>query len=269
MSHQREPVPIVDTHIHLDEPAFDGDRAAVLASAAASGVTRLVNIGYSPERWRTSAQLVEQYPHVALSLGLHPHHAEDFSNDVARELESTIAQLRPVAIGETGFDLARGLASLAAQRRAFQFQLSLAVASDLPVIIHQREASDQLMAELDERPELGSVVLHSFDGTARLARWALERGCYVGIGGLATRETSAGLRALLETISVDRLLLETDAPYLSPPGTPRRNTPANLPLIADRLAPLWGLTQKELCRATTANAFRLFRFSDLSNGSSQ
>jgi TatD DNase family protein len=254
-----QPAAIIDTHIHLDEPVFDGDREAVMTAARAAGVGRFVNIAYSPERWSTSAALREQFAEIDIAVGLHPQLAEDLTSAVQRSLETAVAELQPVAIGETGFDLFRGGSSLEAQRLSFRFQAALAADSGLPLVIHQRAASDHLIDELDRWPVLEFIVLHSFDGTPRLVDWALDRGCLVGIGGLATKATSVELRGLLMNVPPDRLVLETDAPYLSPPGSPRRNTPANLPVIADRLAPLWGLTGTELCRVTAENARRVFR----------
>ncbi|MGH2617272.1 MAG: TatD family hydrolase, partial [Thermomicrobiales bacterium] len=115
--------------------------------------------------------------------------------------------------------------------------------------------------ELDRWQDLAPIVLHSFDGNRRLADWAIERRCYIGVGGLATKKAAAGLRELLKSMPTDRLLLETDSPYLAPPGTEtRRNSPANLPLIAETLAPLWDLTGEDLCWTTTRNAESLFDF---------
>jgi TatD DNase family protein len=147
------------------------------------------------------------------------------------------------------------------QQAAFRWQIELAIAADLPLVIHQREASEQLTRELDRWPDLQSVVLHSFDGDRKLAAWAVERGCFVGIGGLACRKSSHTLRDALTLIPVEKLLLETDSPYLTPSGSgPRRNEPANLPIVARTLAPLWNLTDHELCRQTTANAVTVFKF---------
>jgi TatD DNase family protein len=249
---------LIDTHTHLDDAAFDEDRDEVVAAARAIGVCRFINIAYSPERWQSSAELRVRFPETAIAVGLHPQIAHRLSSDLERDLEEAVNTLRPVAIGESGFDLARGDSTIEDQRRAFQFQIALATASGLPLVIHQRQASDELIAELDRWPGLAAIVLHSFDGTPRLARWAAERGCYIGVGGLAARDSSGALRSLLKTTPADRLLLETDSPYLAPPGAPRRNTPAALPLIANRLAPLWNLSTEEMCRVTTENACRLF-----------
>lgn len=259
MTGQPQLPPIVDTHAHLDDAAFDADRDDVLTAAAAAGVVAVINIGYRPESWEASARLRERHPMVSIALGLHPGHAEAFTPELSRNLRKAVREVRPVAIGETGFDFFRSGPTFAEQKRSFRDQLDLASAVRLPVIIHQRNAADALMVELDRWPNLALLVLHSFDGDDRLMDWARERGCYFGIGGLATKPASDGLRELLRRAPQDRLLLETDSPYLPPPKSPsRRNTPANLPAIVALLAPLWNLTAEELVATTTANATTLF-----------
>jgi TatD DNase family protein len=251
--------PIVDTHTHLDDSAFEDDRDFVIAESRAAGVRHFINIGFAPDRWQSSRALRERHPDINFAIGLHPQLAGQYGNELGRNLERAVATFAPIAIGETGFDFSRPTPSFASQERAFRGQLEIAAAANLPTIIHQREASDALMAELDRWPHLASIVLHSFDGTQRLADWARERRCFVGIGGLATRRSSGSLREALQRIPVDRLLLETDSPYLAPPGSAsRRNVPANLPAIAAVLGPLWGIEGDELCRLTTINAVALF-----------
>lgn len=253
---------IVDTHTHLDDSAFDADRGTVIEASRAAGVWRFINIGYAPDRWESSRALREQHPDIDLALGLHPHLAERFDTALARELKRAIEDLAPVAVGEIGFDFSRTGPAFHDQERALRGQLEIAASLALPTIIHQRDASDALILELEDWPTLAPIVLHSFDGTQRLADWAKERGCFVGIGGLATRRSSAPLRELLAEIPIDRLLLETDSPYLAPPGAAsRRNTPANLPRIAAALGPIWNLSGDELCRMTSGNAMRLFGLS--------
>ena len=250
---------IVDTHLHLDDPEFDRDRDDVLREARNAGVVRFITIGHVPERWESSRALRDRYPDVDFALGVHPQNADTFSPAVARALGDAVCEMRPVAIGETGFDFFRTSVTRDVQERAFRAQAEIAEAERLPIVIHQRNASDSLIEVLDSLPRLAPIVLHSFDATPRLADWAIERGCAVGIGGLATKPAAEELRGLLRRMPVERLVLETDAPYLAPPGARgRRNEPANLRRIAGLLAPLWNLTMEELCRKTTLNASRVF-----------
>jgi TatD DNase family protein len=251
--------PIVDTHLHLDEPAFDADRDEVLRAARTVGVTRFINIGHVPERWESSRILRERHPDVDIVIGVHPQHADDYRSDVDLALRTAVREMDPVAIGETGFDFYRAGPSREAQERAFAAQIMVASDARLPVVIHQRSGEHELIAMLDRFPDLAPIVLHSFDGTDRLADWAIERGCFIGIGGLATKRSAEALRGTLQRFPPQRLLLETDSPYLAPPGTgDRRNAPSNLPRIAALLAPLWDLARDELCQVTSANANAVF-----------
>jgi len=203
--------------------------------------------------------LRERHPDVDFALGLHPQLAGQYDSSFGRDLKRAIEVLNPIAIGETGFDFSRAAPIFAEQERAFRGQLEIASSFGLPTIVHQRDASDALMIELDRWPVLAPIVLHSFDGTQRLADWARVRGCFVGIGGLAVRWSSEQLRETLTRFPTDRLLLETDSPYLAPPGSAsRRNDPTNLPKIAAALAPLWKLSGEELCWVTSVNAVGLF-----------
>lgn len=251
--------PIVDTHTHLDDPVFDLDRDSVFENSRAIGVHRFVNIGYAPDRWESARALCEHHSDVAIALGLHPQLADQYDALLVERLKRDIELLNAIAIGETGFDFSRAAPTFAEQERAFRGQLEIASLFGLPIIIHQRDGSDALIKELDRWPNLALIVLHSFDGTERLADWAMERGCFIGIGGLATKRSAESLRETLARVPTDRLLLETDSPYLAPPGsTSRRNDPTNLPGIAALLAPLWNLSGEELCWLTSVNAVRLF-----------
>lgn len=250
---------IVDTHLHLDDPAFQADRDDVLDRAREAGVQQFITIGHAPEFWETARALHERHADVDFAIGVHPQNAEMWSPVVARALGAAVRETRPVAIGETGFDFFRNSAPEEVQERAFRAQAELAAEEHLPIIIHQRNASDALIEVLDGMPRLAPIVLHSFDGTEQLAEWAIARRCYIGIGGLATKPAAEALRGLLGRMPVDRLLLETDAPYLPPPGAGnRRNEPANLCRIASLLAPLWNLGLEELCQITTRNANHVF-----------
>ncbi len=250
----------VDTHAHLDDAAFDADRDAVVAAATAAGVGRIVNVGYNPARWQTTIALTRRHPNISAMFGLHPHDSEMWSAAVARELADLVHSEPAVAIGEIGLDYFRNHAAPESQRDAFEAQLDLARRVDLPIVIHQRAAEADLIDMLRNHSDLPPVVLHSFDGSCRLARFAIDRGFSVGVGGLATRQANDSLRTILATFPLSSILLETDAPYLVPSGArTRRNAPALLPLIADRLAPLWGVDAATFLATAGESAHRLFR----------
>jgi TatD DNase family protein len=257
--------PMIDTHAHLDDPSFEGDVDKVINRAGAVGVTRIINIGYRPAIWRTTVALAQKYPAVNFALGLHPNHAEEEAETVWAELRRLIGETRPAAVGEIGLDFFRDHASRATQLRVFDRQLELAAEMKLPVVIHQRAAEADLIGMLRE-PVATPWILHSFDGTRALAETAVSAGCYFGVGGLMTKAASAELRNVIKGIPTDRLLLETDSPYLVPRGVKnRRNEPANIPSIAQALAELLERPVDEVARRTTENAERLFGFSSGDN----
>ena len=249
----------VDTHAHLDLPAFDHDREVVITAARASGVQDIVNVGFRPSRWQTTIALSAAHAGVHHMLGLHPQHADELSDDLLDEVAVQLRSSSAVALGEIGFDFFRDGSEPAIQERAFVAQIELARALGLPIVIHQRAAEARLMAVLACFPDLSNVVLHSFDGSRRLADFGRERGYYFGVGGLMTRSGNQTLREVIGTLPLDHLLLETDAPYLAPAGVKdRRNVPANVPLVASRLADLFGLPLVEVAHRTTDNAMTFF-----------
>jgi len=252
----------IDTHAHLDDPAFDADRDRVLATAEAAGVAKIINIGYRPAAWETTLALAEGAPSVAYTLGLHPGHADEFSAATLETLARLVETAAPVAIGEIGLDFFRSGPDRSLQEDAFRQQLRLAVAVELPVVIHQRAAEAELLAVLESESDLPRLVLHSFDGSARYAAFARERGCVVGVGGLATRNSASPLRRILSELDPTQVVLETDSPYLAPAGArERRNSPAFIPLIAEQVAPLWSMTPAELAPLTTGVAAAVFGLS--------
>ena len=253
--------PWIDTHCHLDDPAFDDIRDETLAGARTAGVGHILNIGYRPERWTTTLALAARSPMVSVSLGIHPGHADEFSAESLDELARLVEVEKPVAIGEIGMDFFWDGPSAESQRDALLKQLELAKRAGLPAIIHQRAAESEILQVFAAAPRLPRLVLHSFDGSAAYVDFALSVNAMVGVGGLATKQGSASLRTLLQTIPVNQIVLETDAPYLIPSGARgRKNIPANIPVIGRRLAPLWGLDEESFARITTTNARRTFGF---------
>lgn len=248
----------IDTHAHLDDPQFP-DLAEVLEQTAAAGVERVINIGYGPERWRSTLALADANPIVAPVLGIHPLDAGEYTEENFRELIHLIGEHEPVGIGEAGIDLFRNGPDLRLQHEVFDHQIALAVETGLPLVIHQRAAEDEVYAQLASADPALRVVLHSFDGTRRMIDLALDREWFIGVGGLMTKQASQSLRELLKTVPLERIVLETDSPYLVPAGIKnRRNTPANIPAIATHLAGLTNRSITEISEITTANAFLAF-----------
>lgn len=249
----------VDTHAHLDDERFDRDLDDVLTAAAAAGVRHVINIGYRPARWPTTISLARRRSEISFTLGVHPHHADEWSPEIARQLETMAAKERPVAIGEIGLDYYRDLSDRAAQRRAFAEQLVIADRLGLPVVLHLRgDVEQDVRAVLACSPPV-RAVFHSFDGSSELAGFILNRGDAFGIGGLITRPSHQHLRAIVQDLPLDRIVLETDSPYLTPAGvTDRRNSPANIPRIASELATLKAISIAEVAARTTSTAIGVF-----------
>ncbi len=245
----------VDTHAHLDDPAFDPDRELVINHAVQAGVAMVVNIGYRPSRWITTSALAATSARVTAVLGLHPQHADEFTPGTCDELERSITMAGACAVGEIGLDYFRNGPQPAVQRHAFEQQLLLAERLSLPVVIHQRAAEADCLAILRGAPPSLRIVLHSFEGSETLAEWALDHRHFFGVGGLMTRPGSKQLRAILAGLPLERLILETDSPYLMPARTKeRRNVPANIPVIARHLADLRGTDVGTIASATTLSA---------------
>ncbi len=250
----------VETHGHLDDDAFASDLPQVIAAARSAGVRRFINIGYEQESWVRSVALADRYPAVSYALGMHPNSADRWTNDTATELERLLATNEAVAIGETGLDYYRDWVDRSSQRAAFRDQLELGSQFSLPVVIHMRgDVETEMMQTLSEFPGV-RVVFHSFDGSPVLRDFALDRGDFFGVGGLMTRAGSSELRETLRSVPLTSMVLETDSPYLTPKGVKeRRNTSANLPIIAAALADLLGFEIERVAEQTTANARSVFR----------
>ena len=246
---------LVDTHVHLDDPQFEADRAEVLATAREAGVAEMIHIGYRPDKWATSLDLISTEERLSCALGIHPGNAHEAVDGDLERLAQIATSPGVVAIGEIGLDRYWTTETADIQMTWFRRQLELAATMGLPVVIHQRSAAAEVHGVLSVLDPDLLVVLHSFDGDPALARLAMERGYLIGVGGLMTRASSTELRDVLTTFPLDQIVLETDAPYLVPTGVKgRRNSPAVLTVIAARLAELRGSTVEEVARVTTDTA---------------
>ncbi len=249
-----------DSHAHLEMAAFDADREAVFARAAAAGVTRFVVPAYSLEASARAVALAEARDRVWASVGIHPHGAVGCTPEALEALEALARHPRVVAIGETGLDFHRNRAPRQAQEAALRAHVALARRLGLPLIIHCRDAYPECLAILREEgaAEVGGV-LHCFTGNAATASAACRLNFYCSIAGPITYPGANGLRAAIRAIPADRLLLETDAPYLTPaPHRRSRNEPAHLPLTAAAVAAARSVPIEEIAALTAANACRLF-----------
>jgi TatD DNase family protein len=251
---------IVDTHAHLNEPRFAEDYLVVRERARHAGVHRIVVVGYDLPSSRAALEMASHFGDGA-SVGVHPHDAAGWDDSALDDLHHLAAAEPAVAVGEIGLDYHYDRPSREDQIRAFRSQIRLAKARGLPLIMHCREAYDDLCRILEEE-DAGAAggVAHCFWGTDSDARRLTEMGFYLGVGGGVTFPKSEDLRRTLLGVPIDRILLETDCPYLAPlPYRGKRNEPAYLTHVAARLAELYGLSMQQVAQATTANAFRCFR----------
>ena len=261
---------LTDTHTHLDFPQFDGDRERVIERAATAGVRAIVNVGTDLASSRAAVALAEACPQIYAAVGVHPHDAKTLTGNMLEELRALALHPKVVAIGEIGLDFFRDLSPRDKQRQAFQQQLALASEAGKPVIVHDRDAHSEVMAilrhwacpersrraESDHRP-LG--VLHCFSGDLAMAQEAIELGFYISIAGPVTFKNARSLRELVRQLPLEKLLVETDCPYLTPhPHRGKRNEPAYVKLVAQEVARAKGLSLEEVARITSDNAQALF-----------
>jgi TatD DNase family protein len=253
----------IDSHAHLADPAFDEDREAVIARAFAAGAAAIVCIGESLASAERASRIAAQHaPRIAWTAGVHPHDAAGF--EVDRDMAAIAACLDrgACAVGECGLDYHYDHSPRDRQRAAFMEQLALAAERDVPVVVHTREAEDDTRALIIDAARAGVTgVLHCYTGTAALAEAALLLGWYVSFSGIITFKKWTD-DALLRLVPADRLLVESDAPYLAPvPHRGRRNEPSYVPETLAKLASVRGVPVGELSVATAANARRLFGLS--------
>lgn len=260
---------LVDTHAHLDQEEFASDRADVVARAAAAGVEHLIAVGVTAESSARCVDLAARFPAVFASVGVQPNYvtealAEDWDRVVKLAAEPGV-----VALGETGLDRYWDHTPIDEQRDYFDRHMRLSQESGLPFIVHMRDCERDILEMLREERTRAplSGVMHSFTGDAAMAAECVELGLYISFAGMVTFKKSDGLRAVAATVPSERLLVETDSPYLSPEPVRkvRRNEPSHVVHTARCLADVRGVTLEELARQTTENANRLFALQSRAN----
>ncbi len=251
---------IFETHAHYDDEAFDADREELLNSMEEHGIGAVINVSANLESLDRTRELMERYPFIYGAVGLHPDEIGDMSETVLEKIRTLCRLEKTVAVGEIGLDYYWDKEDHETQRVWFERQLELARQEKLPVIIHSRDAAaDTLQVMKSCRAgEIGGV-LHCFSYSKEMAAEYLNMGLYLGIGGVLTFKNARKLREVVAYAPMDRLLLETDSPYLAPvPFRGKRNSSLNLPLVVQQIAEIKGLSPEDVTGITEENAVRLF-----------
>ena len=251
---------LFDTHAHLDDRAFDADRAELLAALPGQGLELVMNPGCSLASSRNVVKIAAEYDYVYAAVGSHPDVADEVNEAVIEEYRM-LCKLNPKvkAIGEIGLDYHYEDIPRDIQLKAFRAQMELARELDLPVIVHEREAHEDGMTVIREFPEV-TGVFHCYSGSGEMARQLVDRGWYIGFTGVLTFKNARKAVEVASSIPLDRIVLETDCPYMAPePFRGKRNDPGKLYRMAEKLAEIRGLTVEEIHAITTENGKRLYR----------
>ena len=251
---------LFDTHAHMDDRAFDDDRAELLENLPKQGIQLLMNPGCSLASSYNTSRLSQEYDYIYAAVGSHPDVADEVNEEVLEEYRK-LCKLNPKikAIGEIGLDYHYEDIPREIQLRAFRMQMALARELNLPVIVHEREAHEDGIKVVDEFPETCGVF-HCYSGSAEMAKELIKRGWYIGFTGVLTFKNARKAIEVASQIPLDRIVLETDCPYMSPePFRGKRNDPGKLYRMAERLAEIRGMPLEEIHEITTENGKRLYR----------
>ncbi|MCB9172613.1 MAG: TatD family hydrolase [Ardenticatenales bacterium] len=258
-------IELIDSHFHLESEPYDGERDEIVARAVQNGVSAMITIGTSMESNAQAVALAERYDALWAVVGIHPNHAHEWGIEAEMALRGWASHPKVVAIGEIGLDYYWDRVPPERQQRAFEAQLALAAELALPVVIHDREAHGPVLATLRDwaatlPDEAQRGVLHCFSGDSAMAAEALEMGFYLGVDGPLTFKNARALQAMVVDWPLDRILIETDAPYLTPhPFRGKRNEPSYVRYVAEQLAELRQESFEAVARRTTDNARTLFQ----------
>lgn len=254
---------LIDTHAHLDMTAFNQDRAAVITRAFTEQIT-IINVGIDIDSSRVVIALAKKYRHLYATAGIHPHYAVTANDGALKQLIMLLQAKEVVALGEIGLDYYRDLSPRNVQRDLFYQQIKIARKNDLPIIIHNRNADHDLLAILRDIGGPYRGVAHSFFGKIDFAQQLFDLGFYIGITGPVTFPENKGLHGVIAESPLSRLLVETDAPYLTPvPFRGQRNESSYVRYVAEKIAQIKGEAVEEIARETTANAIKLFKLPQL------
>ncbi|MDO4298763.1 MAG: TatD family hydrolase [Lachnospiraceae bacterium] len=251
---------IFDTHTHYDDEAFEEDRDVLLAGMEAAGIGKILNVGASLEGVRASQELAGKYPFLYAAAGVHPDHVGDLDDDRMQWMYGLCAGEKTVAVGEIGLDYYWDKESHEIQKKWFAAQLAMARETGLPVSIHSRDAAQDTfdMMKSEHAGTTGGVI-HCFSSSAQMALEYVKLGYYIGIGGVVTFKNARVMKEVAAAVPLERILLETDCPYLAPtPHRGRRNSSLYLPLVVEEIARIRGIAPQEVEDTTYENAVKLF-----------
>jgi TatD DNase family protein len=249
---------LIDTHCHLDFPEFDPDRDEVIRSAKSEGIDYMINVGSSLKSSSASLGLAQRYDFIYAAVGIHPHEADKFNQEEFKALNDLAKKDKVVAIGEIGLDYYKNYAQQENQKRLFIHQVNLSRELKLPLVIHSRQAESDTLRVLKEAMPLKAVV-HCFSGDENFLKACLELGFFVSFTCNITYKKAENLREIIKIAPLERIFLETDAPYLAPEGLRgKRNQPLNVKYVAGEIARIKALSLEEVARLTSANAKAFF-----------
>ena len=250
---------LIDTHAHLNMAEFDNDREEVIKRANENSVKYIVNIGYDIDSSRESVELADKYNQIFAAIGVHPHDAKNVKYDFIDELSVLLNNKKVVAIGEIGLDYYRNISPPDIQKEIFRKQLEFALSSNMPVIIHSRDAEEDTLDILENYiNKLKGGIFHAFSGSSKFLTRYLDTGFYFGIGGVITFKNANNLRTLLKRLPIKRLVVETDSPYLTPiPYRGKRNEPSYVIFARDMIGNLLNIEKDRLDNILFENSIRI------------
>ncbi len=249
----------IDSHAHIQIDQFNSDRDAVLQRALDVGVSNILIIGIDVETSQKAVELAEKHENLYASVGMHPHSATELTADILSTFRVQLDNPKVIALGEIGLDYYRNLSPHEIQKDAFEKQLDLAEEMNTPIIIHNRDAYSDILPILEKRQGKINGVLHCFTGNIELMQRSIDIGFHIGIGGIVTYPNAKDVQAVAKQIPLERLLIETDCPWLTPQfRRGKRNEPSYVPAIAEKIAKLRNSTTEEIGVVTTNNFNTLF-----------
>jgi TatD DNase family protein len=252
---------LIDSHAHLEMPDFKRDLDAVIQRAKESGVEYIFTVGTEKKDWKRALEIADSYPSVYAILGVHPHNAKEIDDRTYPILEELCRNEKVRAYGEIGLDFFRNLSPRNIQLRRFREQIGLAKKIGLPIVVHDREAHEQTLEILkSEKAEECGGIIHCFSGDNKMAKACMDMGFYISIPGSITFKNAEGFREIVKSIPLESLLVETDAPFITPePFRGKRNEPSYVRYTAQKVAEVKKVTFEKVAEVTTENALRVYR----------